>query len=600
MNFDAQKQTIRDVFSSKKEIIVPRFQREFVWEIDDKLAVFWDDILDCIEYKNNKLNITEYFLGTLVLIDDLQNKFQKERYVVDGQQRLTAITIFLSALFETFKKNGNDDLAENIYKYIISTDDDNKEITLLKTESPKPFFQCRIQQRNKDDTYKPNTNEEERLLAAYNFFIEKLSEENLLNEFKDRYNNEFEYLELLRIVREQVLNCIVVYVAVVSMNDAYMIFEVLNAKGEPLNAVELIKNALFQKMKGQEPIDYAVEQWKRIKNNIESEEDIETFYRHYWLAKYHFTNKKKLYQEFEEKIKPEKYNIFLTDLLNYSTIYKKIIYPNLIDWKKSEKIKIFHSLEAFSLFKATQVRTILLTLFLLYNEKLITINNLNTVFVFLENFHFVFSAICSSRPSGLESKYSKYSIMLQKKYSDYFEMSPKSDNEVNKLKQDINRIIKKFIQEMKEKIPNYENFEKNISKLWYTKEKEKEKDKPIILYIFKKIERFLLRNNELDILIVSIEHINPQSANKSFSGRIGNLLPLDVTLNSDIGSKPLLEKIPYYKESNLNIVKKFCTNYIQHENKEDWNEDDTNKRTKDLSKLLYDDICKNVTQCQKC
>ena len=386
MNFDAQKQTIRDVFSSKKEIIVPRFQREFVWEIDDKLAVFWDDILDCIEYKNNKLNITEYFLGTLVLIDDLQNKFQKERYVVDGQQRLTAITIFLSALFETFKKNGNDDLAENIYKYIISTDDDNKEITLLKTESPKPFFQCRIQQRNKDDTYKPNTNEEERLLAAYNFFIEKLSEENLLNEFKDRYNNEFEYLELLRIVREQVLNCIVVYVAVVSMNDAYMIFEVLNAKGEPLNAVELIKNALFQKMKGQEPIDYAVEQWKRIKNNIESEEDIETFYRHYWLAKYHFTNKKKLYQEFEEKIKPEKYNIFLTDLLNYSTIYKKIIYPNLIDWKKSEKIKIFHSLEAFSLFKVTQVRTILLTLFLLYNEKLITINNLNTVFVFLENF----------------------------------------------------------------------------------------------------------------------------------------------------------------------------------------------------------------------
>ena len=238
-------------------------------------------------------------------------------------------------------------------------------------------------------------------------------------------------------------------------------------------------------MKGQEPIDYAVEQWKRIKNNIESEEDIETFYRHYWLAKYHFTNKKKLYQEFEEKIKPEKYNIFLTDLLNYSTIYKKIIYPNLIDWKKSEKIKIFHSLEAFSLFKVTQVRTILLTLFFLYNKKLIAISNLNTVFVFLENFHFVFSAICSSRPSGLESKYSKYSIMLQKKYSDYFEMSLKSDNEVNKLKQDINRIIKKFIQEMKEKIPNYENFEKNISKLWYTKEKDK--DKPIILYIFKKI-----------------------------------------------------------------------------------------------------------------
>lgn len=46
----------------------------------------------------------------------------------------------------------------------------------------------------------------------------------------------------------------------------------------------------------------------------------------------------------------------------------------------------------------------------------------------------------------------------------------------------------------------------------------------------------------MDIRIVSIEHINPRVNNKKFSGKIGNLLPLDAALNSGIGSKPLKEK----------------------------------------------------------
>ena len=51
-----------------------------------------------------------------------------------------------------------------------------------------------------------------------------------------------------------------------------------------------------------------------------------------------------------------------------------------------------------------------------------------------------------------------------------------------------------------------------------------------------------MKNNELDIRIVSIEHINPQVNNKKFSGKIENLLPLDADWNSGIGSKLLKEK----------------------------------------------------------
>ena len=63
MEFTARSQTIREIFSTKKEIVVPRFQREFVWEKDDALSTFWEDIISYIEVKDGKLSPSEYFFG---------------------------------------------------------------------------------------------------------------------------------------------------------------------------------------------------------------------------------------------------------------------------------------------------------------------------------------------------------------------------------------------------------------------------------------------------------------------------------------------------------------------------------------------------------
>lgn len=461
MKFLAESQSIRDVFSKKKEILIPRFQREFVWDKDDALSVFWEDILDNIEYKNGSLCWSEYFLGNVVLIEKLQDKTEKSRSVVDGQQRLTAITIFLSALYDSFVSVEEKVLAKKVYEYIVASDDDDNEITLLKTESPKPFFQMRIQARKKDMSYVPKSAEEKRLLDAYNFFVGNLSKKTITKEFKERFGQNLNYIDILKAIRDQVLNCTVVYVAVESMKDAYMIFEVLNAKGEPLNAVELIKNLIFKVLTLDSPIDIAAEKWKIIKNNVGTDEDVETFYRYFWLANYHFTNKKKLYQDFDDRIKERDYESFLDGLVSASDIYKKIINPKLIDKKRIELLPVFYALESFSLFHVTQVRTILLSL---YKEKKITIKNLSRTLQFLENFHFAFSAVCSSRPSGLENRYSKYSLLLLK-------------TERSKVQQ----VLNKFFEEMLSKVPSYETFKKSINDLWYTDDKTK--DKPLIQYI---------------------------------------------------------------------------------------------------------------------
>ena len=563
MNFIAEPRTIEFVFSYKKKMVIPRFQREFVWE-KEKLSILWNDILENIELKDNKLITTEYFLGSLVLID---SDTMLERQVIDGQQRLTVLTIFFSALYDTFLELKQNELAEIIYSYVITKDNNGQPITLLETESPKPFFQLRIQAKEKDVEQLPNSKEEERLLDAYTFFKEMLSSDNLTKIFPT-----IEFLEILKSIRDQILKCKLVYVTVTTIDDAYMIFEVLNGKGEPLTSLDLIKNCIFSMLTTTNPVDDAKVQWDKIKKNIENGDELTKFYRHFWLSRYHFIREKKLYNDFTKTIKKAKasYKLFLKELCNSSNNYKKIIFPQKEDWSTTEKSSIFYNLQAFSIFNVSQVRTIALALLDLYDKKMIKIKTIKGCLNFLENFHFVFSAICSARPSGLESRYSKYAILLF--------------NEKDKSK--IDRIIKDFITDMKTSIPAYDLFLERFKKLYFTDEIDKDKKK--IQYIFSKIERAKLLTNELDIAYISLEHITPQSSKLKEVGFIGNLLPLSADLNSDCDSKPLNQKMEIYKKSNFKSVQEFCKNY---KDKTEWTIEDINDRTQNLAHYMYYDLC---------
>lgn len=568
MDFKAEPRTIDFVFSYKKKLMIPRFQREFVWE-KEKLNILWNDLLDNIELKDGIIIPTEYFLGSLVLID---GDSTQERQVIDGQQRLTVFTIFFSALYDTFLELNQNELAEIIYNYVITKDNNGQPITLLETESPKPFFQLRIQAKEKDMDQHPNSKEEIRLLDTYNFFKEMLSSENLKKEFSNRFNITFDHIEVLKCIRDQVLKCKLVYVTVTTIDDAYMIFEVLNGKGEPLTSLDLIKNSIFSVLTTTNPIDDTKVQWDKIKKNIENNEEITKFYRHFWISHYHFIREKKLYNDFTKTIKKNKtnYKAFLKELSNSSSNYKKIISPTKSDWNTTEKSPIYHNLQAFSIFNVTQVRTIVLALLDLYSKKMIKIKTVKSCLDYLENFHFVFSAICSSRPSGLESRYSKYAILLLKEHE----------------KSKIESIIKSFIKDMNSSIPSYDSFLEGFKKLYFTDEVDKDKKK--IQYIFSKIERARLSTNELEIAYISLEHISSQSQKVKEVGFIGNLLPLSAELNSDCGSKPLDKKIEIYKKSNFSTVKDFCKTYAE---KKEWTVSDINNRTEELAHYIYFELC---------
>ena len=97
-------------------IQIPRFQRPYDWN-SENISDLWNDLIDHDD--------PEYFMGSIVVFRDGKDK--SLLYVVDGQQRITTITIFLSVIRDAFDKLDTPDLASAVQNYIQTTDDDNKQ-----------------------------------------------------------------------------------------------------------------------------------------------------------------------------------------------------------------------------------------------------------------------------------------------------------------------------------------------------------------------------------------------------------------------------------------------------------------------------------------
>ncbi|MGG0465249.1 DUF262 domain-containing protein [Priestia aryabhattai] len=576
MELHAVPKTIKDIFASDKKYIVPRFQREYSWTADE-LNELWKDILINIGIKDGSFTVSEYFIGSLVLVGG-HTSTQYE--IVDGQQRLTSITILLSALVETYSEIGAEKFAKGCYTYVEGTDSDYTEFFRLENERSSDFIKRAIQNKKKE-TLTPSTTEEKNLIHAYDFFRKKLKDTSLIKDINEflKLSNEINtdtYITYLNIIREQVLQLKTIYITVSDKDEAYNIFETLNAKGLDLSIVDLIKNQIFKVLKDQHPTDYAKNEWKKIQFNLNErhhQTDLNTFFRHYWVSKYEHITESKIYKSFTSTIAREnkkEMKLFLDNLVEESFHYKLLSSPQPEDWTQQEEKEIYKSLLALNLFRVVSPRPLILALLMGRKKKKISQSFFKGSLKAIEHFHFTFSTICSSNASGLERMYSSFARKIRK---------AKDKNESHS-------IIRDLITTLSQKKPDLDKFITSFDKkLKYSDSYTK--DKKVIQYFFKKMENHYLQTNELEVLNISIEHILPQSSQQDIAFTIGNLLPLSQDLNVKCGEKLLAEKVRYYKESQFETVKKFLEEYT---GKTSWDQGDIVKRTNDLATLAYNEI----------
>ena len=278
-NINVNKYPVSQVFDPDSKVIfeIPKYQREYTWGTREWEALF-DDLIE---------NDDGYFLGSIICINSATDSINAPKFeVVDGQQRLTTLSLFLSALYTTLNSN-KELLDEDQQADILQL---KRKIVLKKTQSDIRVVP-QVQGSNRDDYLgllakigiipkrpMPNFAGLRRIVNAYNYFLKRINA--TLEETDDKVAGMFRILD-------KVNAAIMVMIEVSNHADAYTLFESLNNRGTPLTSVDLIKNLLLARLdvSGEENLDYYFTRWTEILGNLGEEySEQERFFRQNYNA----------------------------------------------------------------------------------------------------------------------------------------------------------------------------------------------------------------------------------------------------------------------------------------------------------------------------
>lgn len=581
MNIKPYDKTVRDLLGSKRQFVIPRFQREYSWD-KKNYQEFLEDMLGNLIIKDGRISSSQYFLGTMLFIGNFAEGTEQEIQVVDGQQRLTTITILFSAMSDIFLTLGEQTLSRQLFAYIMTEDDDGNEVRILKSKTSYPFFSYFIQDKEKKMSPDATTEEEHCIKETYEYFRAQLTEAKLKSMLKRKHGSEIvealSEIDVLKALRDQVLNSTFISISTTDREQANKIFEILNAKGKRLAYIDLIKNKIFEVLNKVEPADFAEETWKNIKETLSFGKEsvgLATFYQHFWSSKYKKVSSNKLYEAFNSTIKKSEteYTEFIKELLKNAKIYMQIVNPKREDYNnRKEYFGIVQSLSCINnYFNVVQVRIALLALFDTKQRGIADFTMLRDTLSCLENFHFAYNAILANRTNRLEKIYSSFAIALRK----------------SQTKAEAKCVIRdKLVAPLDELFPTFDSFSEKFVALSFTKKDKVSNVKT--KYAINKLNS-LYSNNEVFANDGTIEHIIPEKEQGN-TLNIGNLILLEDNLNVEAGHENYANKCAVYAKSNYIWVKNFVA---QHEQ---WDSSMIEQRAKEMAKVYYTEILKRRLQ----
>ena len=228
----AENGTLAGVLEGKKQYQIPLYQRVYSWG-KKQLDQLWSDVVE-LERTLGEDPKSTHFIGSLVLASSPDfgaigvNKF----LVVDGQQRLTTLTLLLAALRDHLIETGHTERANGIdAQYLINVFDSGKPLKVMPTQSDRLAYKSVLNRA-------PQAGGEDAVGDAYRFFRSKIAAAGDPDDPHD--------LELLEaaIVRGLAL----VVVTAEPSDNAHRIFESLNNTGLRLTQSDLLKSYLFMRL----------------------------------------------------------------------------------------------------------------------------------------------------------------------------------------------------------------------------------------------------------------------------------------------------------------------------------------------------------------
>jgi uncharacterized protein with ParB-like and HNH nuclease domain len=235
--YEVVSQTVEVLLSpGTAQFEVPPFQRTYSWSADEINQLVDDVFGESPELPNSEL---PYFLGSIVLAAKEENDGSGPDLILDGQQRLTTLSLIIAALIQKLNEGGADEAGEyRTYLFSRRVRGQSRPIVLLQSEDRRVYeLLIREPPNYKEAKYK-NTSIGVALAKIYTAIERYVGQAKSESAANDSYGTMLERLlydvELVRITAP-------------SERDAFRLFEILNDRGLALSAADLIKNKLFSR-----------------------------------------------------------------------------------------------------------------------------------------------------------------------------------------------------------------------------------------------------------------------------------------------------------------------------------------------------------------
>ncbi len=440
--------------NQKNQLVIPIYQRVYSWE-KEQCKELWDDIIKI----GGDDKMDGHFIGSILYVLDGFTHSDNALLIIDGQQRLTTITLLLTAL----RDHWSDKRKEIEDDYLINSDKDgDKKFRLILSDSDKDTLLYLIDK----DRRKPS---EPSLKIMENF---KLFEE-WIRKNTDKLETIFKGLEKLMIV----------YIALKKEKyDPQLIFESMNSKGMELTQTDLIRNYIIMETEVEKQEGFYNKYWRAMEEDFKQNETLfNRFVRHYLTIKTRETpNIKKVYAAFKDYQQKEGIAIedLLKDLQKYCGYFCRIVFKKEADKNLNKALGFLVDLEM------DVVYPLLLELYSDYSDGVLSKADFIPIIALIESY-ICRRAVCNLGTNSLNKVFPSFTKHIQK--NEYFES----------LKAHFGYLTEK------QRFPNNDEFKDCFITINFFKFKKKE-------YFFERLENFDTKE-PVNTKGLTTEHIMPQT-----------------------------------------------------------------------------------------
>lgn len=547
MAFTTENRKIENIFQRAAIYSVPRYQRDYVWK-----EVNWKELWIDLQFtlKNSNEIPWSHFLGTIVLNQSKDKENGLDKYeIIDGQQRMMTIYLLLIAIYKNFKRLSSGDI-KNISNYIYES-----FLTSLTKESKRELM-INNELYNEDlkfiiDAASNCTNiaKNNKLYRPFIYF-----DNNLLNkdyDYLDKFLNKLLSVNIVEIISGE-------------DEEIYNIFEVLNARGQKLKQIELLKNHIMKYIQPRELefIDKAKIKWINIRKNIEHLNDPDVLIQHFakcYIEK-NADNQNSIYRLIKEEIKIDDLSRFLDKLEEFSKAYKEIT------WKDSN----YETIKYFNIKRNQQIRSLLCAIFVLNENNIIDEELKEKSLLQLRNFFFIFNT--TQQTSNKTDK-----IISAISYKVY---NCKTTNEFKIVFSDFMYELESYIVQKDYKLL----FESNQSFKYSNKDTTMKRNNKLVKFVLEQICVKDQHDTKIDSNNLTIEHLKSDDGSLENSSIWNLTLTTDQINSEELKNKEIKEKIKILKEKSTIRINQNLDKYLIN------GVFNFNKRKSDFLDLIFDEI----------